>query len=463
MSKNINIKTSESDNDITLENESDSSQNKLISLSKDYKEESYLDFNDSNNLGKSVENYFFLKLKKCLKAKSDFTGSYSLVDHKKKLNELIIKHVLEKSKDPNVSSDQLKIDGMNLIQQIDSIFGNNSEKVQIDALFPNIKGIAVKTFIKEVQDCCHFSEKLNSKIANEKKYNLIVEITHNILSTINKKSKQLRNYFTIFSKTRKLYLENVELFKQFYLEFLKRFKIVGKEEDDLTNEELIQRSNFIYVICSNKSYKMTKLFQESLSDEKQLQCLKNKLSEEHKKKADETQLKSNEKKEPQKNSKKETNPKSIDNKKKDEEEDKKEEDKKEEDKKEEDKKEEDKKEEEEEQEDEDEFNKKKSESLEKIEEEKNNKINNEIKQAYNPGEYIEKFKNILKTIENENDGYLLVYLDCYENLFVPRTVLASQIKDLIKKYNDLRNVLQISHPEYFKDGKVDYTKIKNAK
>ena len=359
------------------------------------------------------------------------------------MNELIIKHVLEKSKDPNVSSDQLKIDGMNLIQQIDSIFGNNSEKVQIDALFPNIKGIAVKTFIKEVQDCCHFSEKLNSKIANEKKYNLIVEITHNILSTINKKSKQLRNYFTIFSKTRKLYLENKELFKQFYLGFLKRFKIVGKEEDDLTNEELIQRSNFIYVIYSNKSYKMTKLFQESLSDEKQLQCLKNKLSEEHKKKADETQLKSNEKKDPQKNSKKETNPKSIDNKKKDEEEDK--------------------KEEEEEQEDEDQFNKKKSESLEKIEEEKNDKINNEIKQAYNPGDYIEKFKNILKTIENENDGYLLVYLDCYENLFVPRTVLASQIKDLIGKYNDLRNVLQISHPEYFKDGKVDYSKIKNAK
>ena len=68
---------------------------------------------------------------------------------------------------------------------------------------------------------------------------------------------------------------------------------MGKEEDDLTNEELIQRSNFIYVICSNKSYQMTKLFQESLSDEKQLQCLKNKLSEENKKKADETQLKSN--------------------------------------------------------------------------------------------------------------------------------------------------------------------------
>ena len=58
---------------------------------------------------------------------------------------------------------------------------------------------------------------------------------------------------------------------------------MGKD-DDLTREELIQRANFIYVICSNKNYKMTKLFQESLSDEKQLQCLKNKLSEEHKKK-----------------------------------------------------------------------------------------------------------------------------------------------------------------------------------
>ena len=394
MNKIINIKTSESENELTLENESDSSQNKSISLSKDYKEESYSDLNDSNNLGKSVENYFFLKLKKCLKAESDFRGSYSLVDHKKKLNELIIKQVLEKSKDPNNSCDQLKIKGMNLIQQIDSIFGNNSEKVQIDALFPNIKGIAVKTFIDEVQDCCHFSEKLNLKIANEKKYNLIVEITHNILSTVNKKSKQLKNYFTIFSKTRKLYLENVELFKQFYLGFLKRFKIMGKEEDDLTNEELIQRSNFIYVICSNKSYKMTKLFQESLCDEEKFQCLKNILSDEQIKKANKTQSKRFEKKDHQKTSKKETNPKNKDNK-KDEEEDKKEEDKKEE-------------EEEEDKEDEDEFNKKKSESLGKIEEENKNKISNEIKQAYNLGEYIEKFKDILKSIENENDGYLLL-------------------------------------------------------
>ena len=442
MNKIINLKTSESENDLTPENESDSSQIKLATLSKDYKEESNLDLNDSNNLGKSVENYFFLKLKKCLNAKSDFRGNYSLIDHKKKLNELIINSVLKKSNNPNTSSDQIKINGMNLIQEIESIFGNNSEKVQIDALFPNIEGTTVKTFIDEIRDYCHFSDKLNLKIDNEKTYNLIVEMTHNILSTINKKSKQLKNYFTLFSKTRKLYLENNDLFKQFYTDFLKHFKIVDKKENSLTHDELIQRSNFIYVICSNKSYSKTKLFQESLYNETQNKLLINMLSEEKKKEDNKTKEKNKVKKEHQRKSKKEKNPQSEDSKKKEDEE---------------------KKEEEEEKEDEDESDKKKTENSENINDENSNKINNEKYQAYNPCEYIERFKNILNTIEYENDGYLLIYLDCYENLFIPRTILTHQIKDLNKKYNEIINLLFSLHPEYFKDGEIDYSKIKKIK
>ena len=51
------------------------------------------------------------------------------------------------------------------------------------------------------------------------------------------------------------------LFKQFYIRFLKHFKILDKTENDLIHEELIQRSNFIYVICSNKK-EYTKKFKK---------------------------------------------------------------------------------------------------------------------------------------------------------------------------------------------------------
>ena len=414
-------KISESEIELTPECDSETSPEKFKPVTKVYKEESELDLNDAGNLGDCVEGYFFLKLKKYLNAPIDFRGVYSIVNHIKKLNESILLYIKEKAKIPNESSDAIKIKGINLIQEVENIFGTNSEKIQIDSLFPNIKGSKIKNLLNEIKNCGCFSKNLETNISDKEEYNLIVESTHNILSTINKKSRQLRNYFTIFSKTRKFYSDNNEILKQFYIGFLKYFKIISKDKMDFTHEELLKKSNYIYIICSNKNYKSTKIFQESLYDQNQLKNLINQLQKAKTKEENNTQKKGGKNEltkktnneEYSKNEKKENSGKDGEKKR-----------------------------------DEKEFDKNKK-----------GKNNN----SYNPGEYIEKFKNTLDMIEKENDGYLLVYFDCYEKLFIPYTTLEEQMNDMKENLYLIGKVLQKLHPEFFNEkGKIDYEKIKQG-
>ena len=411
--------------DLSNSSENESTPKALPPFLRQDMEEYYRDSKDSNNLGNYIEGYFFLKLKKCLKAQSDFKGNYSIVDHIKKINESIFHFVKQNWQD--ISSDKLKIQGMNLIHEAENIFDIKADRIQIDSFFPNINGKILNNFLKDVKECS-YSSLNGTNIDENKDYNLIVESTHNILSTLNKKSKQLQNYFTIFSKSRKLYLENMEMLKEFYIKFLKNFKIIG-EQTNLTHKDLIDKSNFIFMICSNKNYESTKIFQESLHDKNQFNKLIQILND-NKKKTEEVKAKISGKINDNKSEK-------ID-------------------------------EEVKESHDNTEFNNnQKKEGISTGNEIENKIIITKENKVYNPGEYIEKFKLILNDIISEGDNFLFVYFDTYEQLFVPypnlmekMNYLCSKCLEFEKQISIFNKFIQTYHPEFCtKKGEVNYEKL----
>ena len=360
-------------------------------------------------LGPFVESYFFLKLKKYLKANSDFRGSYSLKKHIQNLKESVLEYIKEKS-------NEIKIQGINLIHYAEDLFNIKSKDIQIDSLFPNITGKMVKQLLEDSKGCCYHPTNMESNIRNEEKYTLIVESTHNILSTLNKKSKQMDNYFKTFSETRKLYSENMVILHKFYTEFLKFFKII-QEDKEYTHEELMKNSNFIYVLCSNKNYTQNKLFQESMTDKKKFDDLISLLKY--------IPLKEKASSKIDKKSKENNQIESDKNKKK---------------------------------------NERKQNTDIKI---------NEKNEVYQPAEYVKHFKNVLDKIENENDSFILLYLDCYEKLFVPYSILKDfKLGNMtINQYNEnYQNVMKSNEQlkaqnqniqKQFEEMKKDYEAMKN--
>ena len=283
-------------------------------LTKMIENDLYFSQKKTTKLGNSIEDYFYLKLKKFLKAKDDFRGFYGIIEHIQKIKDFILKYVKENAKTDSEESNKIKIAGINLINNVENIFQTNSKTIQIDSFFPGISGKTVKLFHGQIDEYSYSSKNFINLIKDDKFYNLIVESTHCITSNLNKKRKQLERYFKIFTMTKKLYLENQEMLKDFYVYFLKYFNIIGKcdNTENLSHEELIQKSNFIYIICSNKNYYKTKLFQESMYDTEKFKELVKELmslqTSEKNKTADNGKTKQNKKKRKNKNGdKKETN------------------------------------------------------------------------------------------------------------------------------------------------------------
>lgn len=142
----------------------------------------------------------------------------------------------------------LKIKGMDLIKLIRLQFESTTQKMQIDSLFPNINGNILKELFNELKDYSYYSNDFKSSIDTQKKYNLIIESCHNIISQVYKKMTQLKFYFTIFNQSKKIYEENKEMLKEFYLNFLKSFKIVrdNVNSSNKTEDELLE-SYILYI------------------------------------------------------------------------------------------------------------------------------------------------------------------------------------------------------------------------
>ena len=148
---------------------------------------------ESTKLGNPVENYFYLKLKKCVKVNEDFIGFYSINDHISKIKDCIFRYVKEKTKTESKEADKIKIAGFNLIKRAEDIFPTNSKKIKIDSFFPSIYGKTVKIFYSKVDEYSYSSENFINSIKDENYYNLIVESTHNITSNLNKKESNMKD------------------------------------------------------------------------------------------------------------------------------------------------------------------------------------------------------------------------------------------------------------------------------
>lgn len=426
--RNFSKKFLESDdNEETPASQSDTNEETLTPIHKIMKDDLFMNKYDVNRVGNYVENYFFLKLKKFFAAKADFTGKYSIVDHIQKLKDCVHNYIKDQKSIGEEKRDQLKIKGFNIIEKAEKIFETKSTQIQVDSFFPNITGQAIKNFFKEVKEYSHCSKYFIDKIKETKNYNIVVESTHNILSTLGKKRKQLKNYFMVFSETKKLYIENKEILKNFYIDFLKHFKIISDGEN-ISDDVLLEKSNFIYTICSNKHYCDAKLFQEAFYDKEQFQKLLVKLND-----MKNNYEKNQEKKKGKNNSK-------------------------------------------------DKKNKTKQQKIkgdekhQKIKNENETQINTEetskdigksqVKDNnsdYDPEKYLSEFQQILNVIEENNDFYLLVYLDSYDKLFIPYSELKESINHITRLYEKMDDI-EKKNPEItlkLKTMEERYQKLEN--
>ena len=184
--------------------ESGSHENIAPQLAQMIENELYFAQKETTKLGNSIEDYFYLKLKKFLKANDDFRGFYRITQHIQDIKDFILKYVKENTKTQSEESNKIKIAGINLINEAENIFQTNSKTIQIDSFFPVISGKTVKLFYSKVGEYSYSSKNFNNSIEDDKYYNLIVESTHCITSNLNKKRKQLKRYFKIFTITKKL-------------------------------------------------------------------------------------------------------------------------------------------------------------------------------------------------------------------------------------------------------------------
>ena len=468
------------ESDYTSQYESESKEKISPQFAKMIEEELIFTQRESTKLGNSVENYFYLKLKKCLKANEDFTGFYSISMHIQKIKDGILRYVKEKTKIESKEADQIKIAGFNLIKRAEDIFPTNSKKIQIDSFFPNICGKNVKTFYAKVDEYSYSSKNFINSIKDENYYNLIVESTHCITSNLNRKRKQFERYFRIFNLTKKLYMENQEMLKQFYVDFLKYFKILDNvNAEQISHEELIGKSNFIYILCSNKNYYKTKLFQESMHDKAKFEELVKELLSLEKNEADANEDIKQNKKAKNRKSKESNAKKKYDNDGEEDPKDCKESQNKEDSKdgkvnnnevererfmegksvnygedlkqnlqgkKDRKKCEKDQAEKENLGEIHDDYRdeetkKKGNNSITENTEDEESDINlndDEEEKEYNPRKYLISFKKILNWIQKENEHFLLIYLDSYDRLFVPYSIIKDGLISLNQKYENLQ-------------------------
>ena len=458
------------ESEITSIYESETKENNVSpELMNIIREEIRINQRESTKLGNYVEDYFYLKLKKFLKARDDFRGNYSIIGHIQQLKDSVLQYIKENAKNDDEISNKIKISGINLIQRAEEVFKTKSKKIQIDSFFPGISGKIVKAFFNEINEFSYSSKDFSSSIDDSKNYNLIVESTHCITSQINKKRKQLEKYFMVFSKTKKLYNENKEILKEFYINFLKNFKII-KNEINISHEELLNKSNFIYIICSNKNYLNTKLFQESMYDRTKFEELVNKLSLLQNSQKDNNNLKKGDKKIKKINNKKNAQEKyeaKVNSKNKEGKNNIKDEVPKQ--------KENDNKAKEQKKVEntiKDEVSKERennSKDVEIKEKEADNNIqfDSDENEEYDPEKYINEFRNVLNKIEEEKEKFLIIYLDSYDKLFVPVSVIKDGFNVLNEKYdiltekyealkknyeetNKLINTIKELHPEFFK-------------
>lgn len=222
----------------------------------DYKSElSENDDIEGENESKSyVEKYFHSKLENQFEAKMAFTNIK--IDIQKCLEEVILYLNYKLIKNDNLSSNQTK----DLIKKLDDFFKNET-LIEIDSLFPNIKGNIINKFFQKIKDQTY---PINLKVEDELNYTIIVESTFSLKSQIIKKTDQLRKAFLFFSVIDKFYKSYPEYFNIYYKFFIEKYILKEKIEkkvwefNDDNQIDLSTYGNYVFIIASDKTYKSFK-------------------------------------------------------------------------------------------------------------------------------------------------------------------------------------------------------------
>lgn len=130
--------------------------------------------------------------------------------------------ILSKKNQTQLNCKKLKIKASGLLVEINKTFIFWKSRNRFYLLY--INGKCWKDFFKYVKEYSCLTEGFDNDILDTENYNLIIELI------------KFYNYFLILLTLKK------------------------------KNDELIKHSNFIYIICSNKNYINTKIFQERLSE-----------------------------------------------------------------------------------------------------------------------------------------------------------------------------------------------------
>ena len=230
-----------------------------------------------NYKGNIIEKYFNTKLKLFL------TGNITNNEEKKGndnnrffFKTIYIKKYLEKKLNNTIAEKNNK-----LKKEIEEIFKNITEDIEIDCLIKNVNGDKVNKFFKTIQKYCISNNKIEDKIENSQNYTVITEITVNLASKISKKNSQIFTSFYFFNKFKKFINKNIENFNDFFINF--------KDLNFFKNN-----NKLIFLLITNHNYKGFKIFKEIFETEeetkiekiKKIYEMKNKLKKNKKKKDD---------------------------------------------------------------------------------------------------------------------------------------------------------------------------------
>ena len=75
-------------------------------------------------------------------------------------------------------------------------------------------------------------------------------------------------------------------------------------------------------------------------------------------------------------------------------------------------------------------------------------LKKEEENDYKPQEYLIKFKNVLNEIEKAKEQFLLIYLDSYDKLFIPFSIIKDGLLHLDKNYQLLNKSYQSLDKRY---------------
>ena len=192
------------------------------------------------------EKYFFVKLKHLLVVPKRYSFCNVEIDFKEFMKDLktCIDEVI-KEKNLNIKEfEKIKEDFEKALE--------NESKLELDSLYLNVPGNNIKKFINSTNEYSFPSQYNN--ISKEKNYTVIVESTHSLLSTIRKKTHQLKKYYMFFSLLYKYFNDYWKYLNKFHDYFVAKYIYGMKKIPEGYRPDFIILQNIVLLIVTDNKF-----------------------------------------------------------------------------------------------------------------------------------------------------------------------------------------------------------------